>query len=84
MKILAYLGNVALLTWIITATSDSTLMSGKEILIAALFLAVPLINIIVLAKSGKEQDFLSLYFERKRLEQKKMIDTLQDSVHRES
>jgi len=49
-------------------------------LLPLLFLTFPLINFFALAGSGKEKDFFSLYFERKRLEQQKKINELKKSI----
>ncbi len=47
-------------------------------------LSIPLINFLALAGSGKEKDFFSLYFERKKLEQQKKIDELKKSIGEEN
>lgn len=52
---------------------------SEWIFIAALY-AVPLVNFFALSASGKGKDFLSLYFERKRLEQEKRIAELRKSL----
>lgn len=52
---------------------------GEWIFIAALY-AVPLVNFLALSASGKGKDFLSLYFERKKLEQEKRIAELRKSL----
>jgi hypothetical protein len=78
---LAYLGNVAfavtlLVFWILNASTIPT----EGVLILLLLFTLPLINFFALAGSGKEKDFFSLYFERKRLEQRKKIAELKKNI----
>jgi hypothetical protein len=56
---------------------------GVSIFLFVFLVFIPIINFLALAESGKEQDLLSLYFERKKLEQQKKLDELKKSMGRE-
>jgi len=78
---LAYLLNVVfavtlLVSWILNASN----MSIGTVLIFLLLYTLPMTNFFALAGSGKEKDFFSLYFERKKLEQQKKISELKKSM----
>ena len=56
---------------------------GVLIFLFFLLVAIPIINFLALAGSGKDQDLFSLYLERKKLEQQKKLDELKKSMGRE-
>ena len=78
MRILAYLANTAFVIALLVSALNEPSLNGVQILIFALLFTLPLINFLAL--SGKEKDFFSLYFERKRLEQEKKIAELKKSI----
>lgn len=79
MKILAYLGNVAFFIYLVVAAFNQDHFNGEKVMVYALFFAFPVINLIAIAGSGG-RGFLSLYFERKRLEQEQKIFALKKSM----
>jgi hypothetical protein len=84
---LAYIVNtvfvIALLVMFVISLNGPQ-SNRAESLIFLLLLAIPLINFLAIAGSGKEKDFFSLYFERKRLEQEKKIAELKKSMGEET
>lgn len=77
MKIAAYLANVAFIIFLtcLWAMSNAP-TTGKDILIWFLFFLYAVANILALWLASEHRGFLSLYFERKRLEQEIKIDQL--------
>ena len=77
MKIVASLANVAFIIFLIclwAMSNDPT--TGKDVLIWLIFFLYAVVNILALWLASKHRGFLSLYFERKRLEQEIKIDQL--------
>lgn len=58
--------------------------SEKDVLIFILFLAFPILNLIAFWRTSNSRDILSLFIERKRLEQEKKIADLRKSLGKES
>ena len=81
MKILAYLSNLAFGIFVVVSMADADRLSGKDALVFVLFFAFVAINIFTLARS--ERDFLSAYFQRKKLEEEKRILELKRNIEKE-
>ena len=85
MKIIAYLWNGSLLvTLFILLLSAPPDGPDSEYLIVLVWFVTPLVNIFALIKPEGDKDFISLYFERKGLEQKKRIVELKKSIDEKS
>ena len=80
MKIFAYVCNILFLIWGITLFDTEKIIDTKNFLIFTAITLLPIINIIALVIQGKGKDFLSLYFERKKLEQQKKIIELEKAI----
>lgn len=84
MKIFAYLCNVSFIIFlVVVAFTEKSSPDGKGLMIFTVFLALPVVNLIALATSGNGRDFLSLYFEVKRLEQEQKIIAIKKSMRKE-
>jgi hypothetical protein len=79
---LAYLGNLVFGIFVVVWMAEADRISGKDALWFVLFLALVAINIFALARS--ERDFLSAYFQRKKLEEEKRILALKNSMEKKS
>lgn len=87
MRKLSYGVNVLLvIAWLLglAALLENRSTTGAGIFAFFFLLSIPAINFLALAGSGKEKDFFSLYFERKKLEQQKKIDELKKSMGEEN
>jgi hypothetical protein len=84
MRKLAYIIDVVLFIGLFLLAVGAALntkdVEGGAVFASLLAFAITLINFLALVGSGKEKDFFSLYFERKRLEQQKKIDELKKSM----
>jgi len=77
MKLIVVILNVLLLSAaIILALDEVGIMDISELLLFSLFLATPVLSLVYIARSAGKDGWLSLYFERKRLEEKKKIEDL--------
>ncbi len=83
MKILAYLGNIAFIVFLIITAVTQDHLGGKMIMLLFIFLALPVVSLLALASPGNGKDFFSLYFERKRLEQEQQILAIKKNMGKE-
>lgn len=83
MRILAYLGNIAFIIFLLVRATNQDHLDGKVIGILLLFLTLPVVNLFVIVTSGNERNIFSLYCERKKLEQEQKIVALKKSMGRE-
>ena len=88
MKKIAYLLNVLLLAAlfidILFWPPDWSETPVWMLFILVVLFATPLVNILALIKPEEDKNFISLYFERKGLEQKKRIVELKKSIDEKS
>lgn len=77
---IAYLVNFIFLFFFVAMCFDEVNERRGEPLKFAILALLPVINLIALVSLGKGEDFLSLYFQKKRLEQKKRIMELQNEI----
>jgi hypothetical protein len=79
IKIIAYLGNVIFIVFVFTDMPRK--MDAENILILIALLSLPAINTAALLSKGDMVKVISLYFQRKKLEQEKRIKELQESLN---
>ena len=75
MKIIALVANALLLGFIIYLLFAKGMPNGNEIWIVILLALVPILNIYAI-RSSTGDDWISLWFRRKALEEKKKIERL--------
>lgn len=81
MRIPAIVLNVGLLLYIAFILAKHGVPRGEELFFVALFTIVPIVSIFALLNVGGD-DWISLYFRRKALEERRKIDDL--NAHRKS
>ncbi len=78
MRYVAIFFNVVLIGTVVYLVGVQSSVSGKDLALAALFLTAPISSLIAFYMQGAES-WLSLYFKRKTLEEKKKIQDLNDT-----
>ena len=78
IKILATLGNITLILFMIALASDGGFEEGSEVTLSIIgVILLALINIFV-AWRGESNGWIELFLKRKALEEKKRIQSLQE------
>lgn len=81
MKALAYIANVAFLAAVVIVSYVNLPADPLVVFIVVLVALLPVLNLAMLFRSDRVGDIISLYFQRKRLEQEKKIYDLRNSMH---
>jgi hypothetical protein len=83
MKIFATLANIAFIILVASLfLYQNGSSSGRDIFLYIVFLALPIINIVALWISSEHRNVVSLFFERKRLEQEIEIAELHKKANK--
>ena len=77
MRLVATILNIVLIGTVILLISQDSRMSEKELAMSALFLLTPIASLIAIY-FNRGESWISLYFKRKAMEEKKIIDKLND------
>lgn len=81
MKHFAYLLNIGWLLWFGLLLIDKGLPSGKELLFVLIAIVTLVINTVVLMRlSETKESWLALLLQRKALEEKRKIVSIQDDL----
>jgi len=82
MKTFAMLANIAFIILVASLfLGGSGNSSGRDIFLLAIFLALPIVNLTALWMSREHRNIVSLFFERKRLEQEIKIAELRKKAN---
>lgn len=81
MKALAYIANVAFLAAVVIVSYVNLPADPLVVFIVVLVALLPVLNLAMLFRLDRGGDIISLYFQRKRLEQEKKIYDLRNSMH---
>lgn len=89
MTILAMIGNAIQFCVVILLLSDHPQRwSADDVFLVVVMLAVPALNLMwflsTAEKGNDKKGFLSMYFERKRLEEQEKIDKLKSKINSQS
>ena len=80
MKILAYILNVAFIIFLFISVFSETKPSGRDIFLLCIFFLFATINVTALFLSSNGKNILSLFLERKRLEQEQKLNAIKEHM----
>jgi len=81
MKIFAMLSDIAFIILVASLfLGNIGTSNGKDIVLLAIFFALPIVNLAALWMSRERRNVVSLFFERKKLEQEIKIAELRKKV----
>jgi hypothetical protein len=80
MKLITIFSNIAFIIFILSlSTSEVGRWNGREVAIFAVFILLPIVNLLTLCRSSEVRSLIALYMEKKRLEQEIKIEELRKS-----
>jgi hypothetical protein len=78
MFVFSMLMNVVLILMAVFLMIDEGSLNTEELLIYSILIVTPIVNIITLFSGGKNNNWFTLYFKRKSMEEKMKIEKMSD------
>tara|TARA_B100001964_G_scaffold25410_1_gene25334 strand:+ start:153 stop:419 length:267 start_codon:yes stop_codon:yes gene_type:complete len=84
MKVITIIANLIFLIFVVYVFAQEENITKGEAIILSLCFLFPILNVIALLSLVKGNNYFSLYFQRKSLEQHKKIIELQKDIEKET